>query len=102
MRSLAALAVLPFVLCLPVAASAQQVPCAPRDRMIALFTEQFGETRRALGLAGAQAVMELFASDETGSWSIALTLPDGRTCVLARGSDYAGGAPAALPAGRGA
>jgi hypothetical protein len=87
-------------------AAAQQaapgMPCAPRERMLVLFAEQFGETRRAIGLAGAQAVMELFAADTSGTWTIAVSLPDGRLCILVRGSDYVGGVAAVVPGGRGA
>jgi hypothetical protein len=50
-----------------------------------------------LGLAGEAAVMELFASDATGTWSITMTLPDGRMCLMASGSGYE--AEASTPAG---
>ena len=76
--------------------------CDARDRVTALLADRYGETRRAVGLAGQAAVMELFASDATGTWSITLTLPDGQMCLMASGSNYeavtedlpASGAPA--------
>jgi len=62
--------------------------CAPRDAMTALLAERYGETRRAIGLAGGEVVMELFASDTTGTWSITFTATDGQMCLMASGAGY--------------
>ena len=60
--------------------------CAPRGALIERLTQQYGETRHAIGLAGQQQVMELWGSVETGTWTIVITLPDGRTCLAASGA----------------
>ena len=62
--------------------------CDTRDRVVALLADRFGETRHAIGIAGETAVMELFAAEATGTWSITLTLPDGRMCLMASGTNY--------------
>ena len=62
--------------------------CDNRAAVTALLAERYGETRRALGLAGEAAVMELYASDTTGTWTITMTLPDGRMCLMASGAGY--------------
>lgn len=62
--------------------------CDSRDRVTRLLADTYGETRRAVGLAGQAAVMELYASDSTGTWTVTFTLPDGRMCLLASGSGY--------------
>ncbi|CUX80951.1 MAG: hypothetical protein HLUCCA05_06950 [Roseibaca calidilacus] len=64
---------------------AQTMPCAPRAQVLDMLA-QAEQTRRALGHAG-QAVMETFASD-TGAWTITISLPDGRMCLLANGQDF--------------
>jgi hypothetical protein len=74
------------ILATQIAHSAPQ--CDTRDRVTAHLAERYGETRRALGLAGEAAVMELFASDSTGTWTITVTLPDGQMCLMASGSDF--------------
>lgn len=74
------------ILATQIAFSAPQ--CDSRDRVIAWLADRYGETRHALGLAGDATVMELFASDDTGTWSITLTLPDGQMCLMASGSGY--------------
>lgn len=62
--------------------------CDSREAVTALLADRYGETRRSVGIAGQAAVMEVYASDETGTWSITMTLPDGRMCLMASGSDY--------------
>lgn len=74
------------ILATQIAFSAPQ--CDSRDRVTALLADRYNETRRALGLAGESAVMELFASDATGTWTITITLPDGQMCLMASGSGY--------------
>ncbi|WP_282120109.1 hypothetical protein [Ruegeria atlantica] len=62
--------------------------CAPRDEVIKRLTETYGETRQGIGIARQGAVMELYASDQSGSWTITVTLPDGMTCLVASGQAY--------------
>ena len=71
--------------------AAQQVSaqnCAPREDVIKRLTKSYGETRRGIGIARRGAVMEVFASDQTGSWTIVVTLPEGVTCLIASGQSY--------------
>lgn len=69
-------------------AVAQSPQCGPREAVLEQLTEKFRENRRAIGLGGSGQVMELFASDETGSWTITVTLPNGMTCLMASGQAY--------------
>ena len=79
--------ILPLLLALPLPALAQGMPCAPRDRMLEIVIDRLGEVRQATGTAGRGATVELFAGPD-GSWSILLHLPDGRSCLMANGSDF--------------
>lgn len=69
------------------AAFSQSPQCGPRDTVAARLAERYGETRRATGLATG-AVVEIFASTDTGSWTIAVTTPDGRMCLVAAGQGW--------------
>lgn len=71
--------------------------CGPRAQILTLLAERYGETRLGMGLSGPQSVVELFAA-EGGSWTMTITLPDGRTCLLLAGQDWDRAPPAALPA----
>lgn len=64
--------------------------CAPRAQVLAVLADRFQETRRGMGLAGPQQVVELFASGATGSWTLTVTLPDGRMCLIAAGQAWEG------------
>ncbi|KIC46538.1 hypothetical protein RA28_01760 [Ruegeria sp. ANG-S4] len=73
------------------AIAAQQVwaqNCAPRKAVVERLSETYGETRRGIGIARQGAVMEVYASDRTGSWTITVTLPDGMTCLIASGRSF--------------
>ncbi len=62
--------------------------CGKRSDMIRQLGEKYGETRRSFGLAGGSGVVELYASEETGSWTILLTNPQGTACMMAAGQAF--------------
>lgn len=62
--------------------------CAARPKVLETLAQKYGETRRSMGIAADQTVMELFASAETGSWSLTVTLPTGQTCLVAAGQNF--------------
>lgn len=69
-------------------AQAQSDPCGPRADLVSRLSTKFGETRRGIGLGRADKIVEVFASEETGSWTITVTMPDGRMCLLASGQSW--------------
>ncbi len=75
-----------FLTTLAVPAAAQ--PCAPRDQVVKLLADRYGETRRGIGLSGEDAVMEVFASAATGTWTITVSDPRGTTCMIASGEGF--------------
>lgn len=70
----------------PAALAAQQ--CGKRDLVVSQLNEKYGETRRSMGLAANNTVMEMYASAASGSWTITVTMPDGMTCLVASGQGY--------------
>lgn len=70
---------------LPVHAQPQ---CAPRATVLQHLADNFGETRQVIGMAQENRVMEVFASSETGSWTITITLPNGLTCLVVAGEGF--------------
>ncbi|MCE8520708.1 hypothetical protein KBY24_05650 [Ruegeria pomeroyi] len=67
---------------------AQGNNCAPRQMVLDQLAQKYGEARRGIGLVQQGSVMEVFASDETGTWTITVTLPNGMTCMVASGQSY--------------
>jgi hypothetical protein len=73
---------------MPQAGTAQQTQCAPRDNLIAHLTEKYGETRQSMGLAGPETMMEVYASSDTGTWTITMTMANGNMCMIASGQGF--------------
>lgn len=69
--------------------AAQSAPqCGARDTIVATLAERYGETRRSMGVAANNAVMEVFASTDSGTWTITVTMPDGTMCLIASGEGF--------------
>lgn len=70
-------------------ASAQQARnCGPRAAVVETLGEKYGESRQGIGLDDRGAMLEIFASAESGSWTITLTAPNGQTCLIASGQSF--------------
>ena len=62
--------------------------CGERAQVVNRLAEGYGETRQSMGLGSDNSVIEIFASEETGTWTITVTLPNGMTCLVASGQAY--------------
>lgn len=62
--------------------------CAPRDDVIERLAEGYGETRHVIGLAANNSVMEVYGNNETGTWTVTVTVASGMTCLVASGQSF--------------
>ena len=62
--------------------------CAPREQVLERLATKYGETRQSMGLGANNAVVEVFASLESGSWTITVTTTNGVTCLVASGQAF--------------
>lgn len=69
-------------------AMAQTGNCAPHAVVVERLSDGYGESRQTIGLGANNAVVETFASIETGSWTITVTTPGGLTCLVASGQAF--------------
>lgn len=69
-------------------AFAQPANCAPHAVVLERLADRFGESRQSIGLDSNNAVVEVFASLTTGTWTIAVTRPGGLTCLVASGEAF--------------
>ena len=76
---------LALLACTPQAEAAGAEACAARDEVVAKLAQRFGETLRSAGLQRAEGLVEVYASERTGTWTILLIRPDGTACLLAAG-----------------
>ena len=86
-KTIVAVTALAALLALPVQAQNTR-NCAPRQAVVDRLVEGYGETRQSMGLGANNAVVEVFASDETGTWTITVTTPNGLTCLVASGQSF--------------
>ena len=62
--------------------------CAPREIVLDRLATKFGETRQSIGLGPNNQMVEVFASDATGTWTITVTQASGVTCLVASGQAF--------------
>ncbi|WP_373356081.1 hypothetical protein [Pseudoroseicyclus sp. CXY001] len=75
-------------LTLPLAGPALAANCAAHEDVVTRLAERYGESRQSIALGANNAVVEVFASLETGTWTITMTRPGGPTCLVAAGVAY--------------
>ena len=86
-RALAVLGIVGLTLSATGPASAQRV-CASHEAAKTQLEQQFNEKVVGRGLANrGKAMIELFIS-EKGSWTVVVSEPNGRSCVLAAGDNW--------------
>jgi hypothetical protein len=56
--------------------------------MVRHLAEGWGESRQSIALDGANAMVELYASSETGTWTLVVTTPGGPSCMVASGHSF--------------
>ena len=65
----------------------QNLNCAERELAIEGLADNYGESRKSIGLSG-NVVFEVFASTETGTWTIIATNTAGISCQIASGQSF--------------
>ena len=69
------------------AARSQPVLCGERTTVLKQLKLKFGEQRTAFGLTEDGRLVEVFAGP-SGSWTILMTAPGGRTCLMTSGGGW--------------
>lgn len=89
MIALAVVAAFIALVLLSSAAEAQSPQqCGQREKILEILEVKYGETRRSIGLTAQGAVVETFASEDTGTWTVSVTFPQGRMCLIATGQAF--------------
>lgn len=69
------------------AAAAGQAVCIPHPHLVDKLAKEFGETVTAAGFDGAGNLVQVFSS-LAGTWTIAVSIPGGPTCVISAGEGW--------------
>ncbi len=72
----------------PAAAMPGQMTCGQRDQVVKMLQTRHDEAPVSMGLAINGTVVEVFSTDDGASWTLVMTMPDGRTCLMASGESW--------------
>jgi hypothetical protein len=72
----------------PSAEAGEGQVCAERAKVVKKLFDRFGETLKSVGMHQDDAVIEVYSSDDTGTWTILVTRTDGTSCLLAAGQRW--------------
>ena len=76
--------------------------CAKREMVVDRLASKYSEQLTAGGLQGSQrttAVVEVWSSEETGTFTVILTNAHGVSCIVASGTDWHSGKVVVQPKG---
>ncbi len=84
-----AMAVLALGLLVHTASAVRAQPvCMPHDEFTEQLYAKFAEAPAANAIANNGALVELFATHDRSSWTLAMTRPGGMSCVLVAGEAW--------------
>lgn len=76
--------------------------CGMRDSMVERLKSAYSESLTAGGLQGNQTMttmLEVWASEESGTFTVMITNPQGVSCIVAAGTDWFLSTPVKEPPG---
>lgn len=65
-----------------------QTECAATQDVYDIMKGMYGEERHARGLSDRGFLTEIWGNEETGTWTIIATSPEGISCVLDQGQNF--------------
>jgi hypothetical protein len=87
--ALSAVALAAVVTSHPASAQQQQAPaCVKRTELLSHLSNKFQEAPVAMGVADNGALLEVFSTTDGATWTVALTMPNGVTCLVATGQSW--------------
>jgi hypothetical protein len=66
-----------------------QSQCHPTPAIYEALVNAYGETRVMAGLQADGVLLEVWANRELGTWTMFFTLPNGQSCILTAGENFA-------------
>ena len=65
-----------------------RMPCHDYQTIVDTLGKRYGEAPVSLGLQTNGNVLQVFTSEESGSWTILSVAPSGLGCIVAAGKDW--------------
>lgn len=81
---------------------AHAAACETRETIVTRLEDKYSESLTAGGLQGSRSVqtmVEVWASEKTGTFTVILTNPQGVSCIVATGTNFFNNQPIPKPEG---
>jgi len=62
--------------------------CQEREKLVQTLETRYNETLISAGLQGPEQLLEVWSAQDTGSFTILITKPNGISCVVASGKNW--------------
>ena len=72
-------------------ATAQSICLPERGAMLDKLATKYQEQPIAMGIASTGHLIEVLTSNDGKTWTIIMSAPKGKTCMIAAGKDWRGG-----------
>lgn len=77
------------VMALAQPAAAQSNNCGPRANVLQVLNGKYGESLRSRGISSrGDAMVEMYANLDSGTWTALVSYPDGRACIVGSGASW--------------
>lgn len=76
-----------------------QAKCFDRDALVSKLEKSYGEAFAGGGLQSSNSIIEIWFSPEEGTWTVLKTRADGKSCIMASGTNWRDPGEVKLPAG---
>lgn len=81
------------------AAAAHAQVCGDRAALVERLATKYGESLVGAGISSDGTMLEVWASEASGTWSMLMTLSENVSCLIASGGDWNAGGWSNIPAG---
>lgn len=62
--------------------------CGKREGIVTQLENKYGETPQVMGFSKGAGVIEVYGNEDTETWTIIVTGPDGISCFMASGEAF--------------
>lgn len=72
----------------PPAHAQSALTCQLREKLVRTLENRYNESLDSMGLQGPQLLLEIWSAEDTGSFTVLLTKPNGISCIVASGNNW--------------
>ncbi len=82
------MAIIAALIAAPPGGAAQQIPCNQRDDVLGHLAQKYREVPVAIGVTNRGGLLEVLSTSDGNTWTIIISSPDGKACMVAAGEGW--------------